>query len=169
MTARSRCGTWKRARKSSPCAGTSGAGYQPGLVAPTASGCIRAVVTHHQGVGPGNGRGNPHPARATAGVGSLALSARRQAAVLGQLGPDIKVWDLETGKEILTLRGHTTAVTSLALSPDGKRLYSGSSDDTIKVWDLETGKETHSPCAGTPARSRSLAWRQTANGCFRAA
>ena len=47
------------------------------------------------------------------------------------------MWDLETGKEALTLRGHTGGVKTLALSADGKRLFSGSSDDTIKVWDLE--------------------------------
>jgi WD40 repeat protein len=48
----------------------------------------------------------------------------------------IKVWDLETGKETLTLRGHTHSVTSLALSVDGKRLFSGGGfqDSTIKVW-----------------------------------
>ena len=51
------------------------------------------------------------------------------------------MWDLEAGKETLTLRGHTSAVTSLALSGDGKRLFSGSYDETIKVWDLEAGKE----------------------------
>jgi WD40 repeat protein len=59
---------------------------------------------------------------------------------------EIKVWDLETGKEILTLRGHTTLVYSLAISSDGKRLYSGShagerNDAEIKVWDVAAGKE----------------------------
>ena len=53
----------------------------------------------------------------------------------------IRVWDLQTGKEILTLHGHASGVTSLALSGDGKRLCSGSWDKTIKVWDLQTGKE----------------------------
>ena len=52
------------------------------------------------------------------------------------------MWDLETGKETLTLRGHTALVTSLALAADGKRLFSGSADNTIKVWDLDAGKET---------------------------
>jgi WD40 repeat protein len=51
------------------------------------------------------------------------------------------VWDLEAGRETLTLRGHENWVTSVALSGDGKRLFSGSLDQTIKVWDLEAGKE----------------------------
>ena len=53
----------------------------------------------------------------------------------------IKVWDLEAGKEILTLRGHTQAILSLVPSLDGKRLASTSGDGSIRVWDLETGTE----------------------------
>src|SRR5262249_17519155 len=51
----------------------------------------------------------------------------------------IKVWDLDSGKNILTLSGHNGPVTSLALSGDGERLFSGSEDTTIKVWDLVSG------------------------------
>jgi WD40 repeat protein len=60
----------------------------------------------------------------------------------------IKVWDLKTGKETLTLRGHTGPVTMLAISGDGKRLCSASGDHDhpyeINGWDLETGKATFS-------------------------
>jgi WD40 repeat protein/serine/threonine protein kinase/class 3 adenylate cyclase len=51
------------------------------------------------------------------------------------------VWDYETGRELLTLKGHATSVYSFAFSPDGKRLATGSSDETAKVWDSETGRE----------------------------
>jgi len=39
-----------------------------------------------------------------------------------------RVWDAETGKELLTLSGHKSWVDSLAWSPDGKRLATGSDD-----------------------------------------
>jgi WD40 repeat protein len=52
----------------------------------------------------------------------------------------IKVWDLESGKIIRTLSGHSGAIMSLALDRDGKRLYSGSSDRTIRAWDLDSGE-----------------------------
>ena len=38
----------------------------------------------------------------------------------------VKVWDADTGTEILTLKGHTGQVSSVAFSPDGKRIVSGS-------------------------------------------
>jgi WD40 repeat protein len=54
----------------------------------------------------------------------------------------IKLWDATTGKETLTLKGHTDVVDSVAFSPDGKQIVSGSFDKTIKLWDATTGQET---------------------------
>jgi WD40 repeat protein len=51
------------------------------------------------------------------------------------------VWDLDTGQELLTLRGHVDFVTACVVLPDGKRAISGSGDRTLKMWDLITGEE----------------------------
>jgi WD40 repeat protein len=53
----------------------------------------------------------------------------------------VKVWDAESGKELLTLRGHAASVNKVAFSVDGKRLATASEDQTAKVWDAESGKE----------------------------
>jgi WD40 repeat protein len=50
----------------------------------------------------------------------------------------LKVWDLETGRPLATLEGHTHGVTACAVTPDGRRVVSASDDRTLKVWDLET-------------------------------
>jgi WD40 repeat protein len=50
----------------------------------------------------------------------------------------IKVWDLESGQEVLTLRD-ASAIRALALTPDGRFLLSGSGDRAIKIWDCITG------------------------------
>jgi eukaryotic-like serine/threonine-protein kinase len=52
----------------------------------------------------------------------------------------IKVTDVATGTERMTLSGHTGRVWSVAFSPDGKRIVSGSFDKTLRVWDAVTGK-----------------------------
>jgi len=52
-----------------------------------------------------------------------------------------KVWDAQTGEELLSLKGHSGAINGLVFSPDNKRLASTSSHATIKVGDGETGQE----------------------------
>ena len=53
----------------------------------------------------------------------------------------IKIWDVETGTEKFTLKGHSSWVSAIALAPDGKTLISASRDNTIEIWDLATRKE----------------------------
>jgi WD40 repeat protein len=62
--------------------------------------------------------------------------------VSGSGDKTVKLWDVVTGDEILTLKGHTDAVLTVALMPDGKRILSWSYDMTVKLWQTETGHET---------------------------
>jgi WD40 repeat protein len=54
----------------------------------------------------------------------------------------VTVWEVATGKELMTLRGHTSEVNGIAFSPDGRRLISGSRDRTVRLWELATGNTT---------------------------
>ena len=63
----------------------------------------------------------------------------------------LKVWDLESGRELRTLAGHSEWVYGVAVSADGRLAVSASRDKTLKVWDLESGRELrtlagHSSC-----------------------
>ena len=59
----------------------------------------------------------------------------------GVSGNVIKLWDATTGRELLTLTGHTGWVMGLAFSPDGQWLASTSLDGTVKIWSLLPGNE----------------------------
>jgi WD40 repeat protein len=48
----------------------------------------------------------------------------------------IRLWDVETGREVLILRGHTAPVSDIAFSPDGVHLASASYDGTIREYVL---------------------------------
>ena len=48
----------------------------------------------------------------------------------------ICLWEVETGKHLVTFWGHSTDVQALAISPDNKLLASASYDGTILLWDL---------------------------------
>lgn len=53
----------------------------------------------------------------------------------------MRIWNVETGKEIRKLEGHTNRVFSAAFSPDGERIVSASSDHTVRIWNTLSGKE----------------------------
>ncbi len=44
-----------------------------------------------------------------------------------------KIWSVDTGKELATLRGHKDAVMSVAFCPDGQRVISGSKG-VVRIW-----------------------------------
>ena len=88
----------------------------------------------------------PHPAlvRTLAGhsgkVTDCAISGDGKSAVSAAEDKTVKLWDLETGRELFTLTGHSAPVASCAISGDGRRAVSASWDGTVKVWDLDSGR-----------------------------
>ena len=47
----------------------------------------------------------------------------------------IQLWDVDTGRSLGTLSGHTEPIETLVFSHDGKTLASGSEDGTVLLWD----------------------------------
>jgi WD40 repeat protein len=61
-------------------------------------------------------------------------------ALTGSADGTLKIWDLETGDALNTLRGHQAFVTSVALFPGAQLAASTSEDATLRVWDLASGR-----------------------------
>jgi F-box/WD-40 domain protein MET30 len=57
----------------------------------------------------------------------------------GSYDATVKVWDIHTGEELRTLKGHTSGIRCLQFDDSGK-LMTGSLDSTIRLWNWQTGE-----------------------------
>ncbi len=109
------------------------------------------------------------PTVAFSADGKLLASGRMTTLGVGE--EPIRVWDVQSGKELLTLRGRSASIDRLVFSPDAKRLASVSSDRImvrnkdgmggyyennnvrVKVWDVQTGQKLHEMIVNNPLNS----------------
>ena len=64
----------------------------------------------------------------------MAVSPDGKRILTGSWDRTAKLWDAASGREVLTLKGHSGPVLSVAFSPDGLWIVTGSYDQTAKVW-----------------------------------
>jgi WD40 repeat protein len=69
-------------------------------------------------------------------VTSLAFSPDGLWLVSGSWDKTIKIWEVETGREVQTLVGHDHPIYSVAFDSRGRWLAAGSEDGTIELWRL---------------------------------
>jgi hypothetical protein len=69
-------------------------------------------------------------------LGAAAVAARgTRAATAGYDGP-IRLWDLETGKELRTFEGHAGGAFAVAFHPRGRGLVSAGADGAVRAWPM---------------------------------
>ncbi|MFM6269383.1 MAG: hypothetical protein ACKPFA_23205, partial [Dolichospermum sp.] len=71
----------------------------------------------------------------------MSLTPDGTKMISGSLDKTINVWDLATGKALLTFSSDYISVHKIAVTPDGNQIISGGWSPAIKVWDLSSGAE----------------------------
>jgi WD40 repeat protein/serine/threonine protein kinase len=73
-------------------------------------------------------------------ISALTLSPKNDCIILGVNDATIQIWDLQTHRRRLLIRGHRSAVWWVAMHPGEEIFASCGSDETICLWDIATGQ-----------------------------
>lgn len=73
-------------------------------------------------------------------VMSVAISPDSNYVVTTSKDKAVKLWEMNTGREVRSFLGHEATVTNAAFTPDGKTLFTAGYDKTIRIWEVSTGK-----------------------------
>jgi WD40 repeat protein len=77
------------------------------------------------------------------GMTALGNCIRSPTRLLPVPKNTVRLWALESGRELRRFEGHADLIWSVALSPNGRKALSGSEDNTVRLWEVGTGKEIH--------------------------
>jgi WD40 repeat protein len=65
---------------------------------------------------------------------SLVFSRDSRSVAAAGKGAVIRIWDVLTGQELLSLKDHKTQINALTFSPDGSVFASCSHDGAVRLW-----------------------------------
>ena len=75
---------------------------------------------------------------------TIAVTSDGRQAVSASWDGTLKVWDMQTGKEVYTLTAHEGTICTVVFTPNGRQAaVSEFLDGMLNVWDLQTGQKVH--------------------------
>jgi len=84
-----------------------------------------------------NGAMNQKPKKGSHQQNPADIMKDMKVEAIGQ----VRFWDVASGQEVSTIKGHGKAVTVVSFSRDGKLLATAANDHSIKIWETATGRE----------------------------
>lgn len=91
-------------------------------------------------------------------VTDLAWSPDKKLLASGSRDSNVRIWSAETGRRILTLKGHFLWAKCVSWSPKGSLLASGSLDGTVRLWDPVSGQCTNTIQVGEGEPVLDVSW-----------
>ena len=123
-----------------------------GLAEATGATRLRSAVTgliHRDAAGPVPSVSKPPPGEIARFEGhkhhvwTVVYHPAGRLALSGGWDGTVRLWELETRKEVGRLGGDLKRTTAVAFSPDGGRALTGGSDGFVRLWDVESRQELH--------------------------
>jgi WD40 repeat protein len=76
-------------------------------------------------------------------VHSIKLSANGKKLISASRDSTIKIWDINSGLCLNTLKKHKSWVYDVAIDDYGERIISAGRDNTLRIWDINSGDCLH--------------------------
>jgi WD40 repeat protein len=76
-----------------------------------------------------------------AGAGSVAFDPTGVRIATASNSGRVEVWDVNSGRRLVRLAGHSGRVNKVGFSPDGSRIATAGEDGTVRLFEADTGNE----------------------------
>lgn len=84
-------------------------------------------------------------------VSDIAWSPVDRYLAVGGMDGVLEVWEMASGRQVLSMRAHQDKIERLAFAPDGQTLATAGADAVVNVFEVPTGRVRHRLTAHTAA------------------